>query len=185
MTGMRNTRAAVRPFLPWSDTRHERWLTEQARSGWNVTRVHAWGYTLERGAPAEVAYRLDVAPRNRADADEYLALFRDAGWEHVGRRGLWEIFRKPVVAGEQTEIHTDPGSKIAVYQRAMAFLAAMTIIPVVIIVPQLAASAANPRSDAEPVLLALLAVVATMFVYGTVRLGLVINRLRKRQNAGG
>ncbi len=185
MTDLKNTRTVVRPLLPWSDAKHEGWLTEQARSGWHVKRVHGWGYSLERGEPADVAYRLDVRPWDRAERDEYLALFRDAGWEHVGSRGVWEFFRKPVVGGEAPEIHTDPVSRIAIYRRAMVFLAGMTIIPLTVLVPALTRSASTPLSGSQLLALASVIALAAFFLYGTVRLVLVINRLKKQRRTAG
>jgi hypothetical protein len=181
----RTTRTVVRALLPWSDVKHEEWLTEQARSGWHLRTVHAWGYTFERGNPEDVAYRVDIAPRCRTDRSEYLGLFRDAGWEHVGTRGLWQIFRKPATGGEVPEIHTDPRSRIVMYQRLAAFLAMMGIALVVQVIPQASRIAAAPdRASYRAVLIIQVALLA-VFLYALVRVALTVNRLKKRQRLVG
>jgi hypothetical protein len=123
MSSAVNARNVVRFFLPWRDEAEGSWLEQQERSGWHLEAVRPWGYRLVRGAPAEVAYRLDMVPPRRSDRPEYFGLFRDAGWEHVGCRGLWQVFRKPVVDGVIPEIHTDSASRIGTSRRLIGFLA--------------------------------------------------------------
>ncbi len=185
MNAEKTTRTVVRALLPWNDVKQERWLMEQARSGWHLKAVHTWGYTFERGAPADVAYRVDVTPRCRADRAEYLTLFRDAGWEHVGVRGLWHIFRKPVVGGEVPEIHTDPASRIAMYQRVAGFLAIMSGVLVTQVIPQLSRIAAQPEPSGLKAVLVIQLVAMGWFVYGIARVARVIGRLRRQQKLAG
>ena len=129
MSGEKTTKRAWRWLFPWNDEKTERWLTEEARAGWRLTRVGFFGgYTFERAAPAEVGYRLDVAPSKLRDRGEYFDLFRDAGWEHLGHRGLWHFFRKDASDGRTPEIYTDNRSKIGKYRRILAFLGAMTAV---------------------------------------------------------
>ena len=55
--------------------------------------------------------------------NEYLQIFADAGWEHVGQFfNGWQYFRKAVAPGETAEIYSDADSKIAKYNRLMLFL---------------------------------------------------------------
>ena len=129
MNGEKTTKRVWRWLLPWDDEKEERWLAEQARAGWRLTAVRCFGgYTFERAAPAEVAYRLDVAPSKLHDRGEYFGLFRDAGWQHLGHRGLWQFFGKEVTDGRAPEIYTDNRSKIGKYRRILAFLGAMTAV---------------------------------------------------------
>ena len=44
--------------------------------------------TFLHGSPRDDAYRLDfITTRNRAEFQQYLRIFRDAGWEHLGQMG--------------------------------------------------------------------------------------------------
>ncbi len=73
----------------------------------------------------------------KKELGEYLQLFTDAGWEHLGRLGGWQYFRKAVQPGEQAEIFTDVDSKIQKYSRVMMFL--VILLPVYfIMIPTLA-----------------------------------------------
>ncbi len=184
MDGDRTTRRVFRMLLPWNDEKAERWLEEQARSGWHLQRVGCFGgYTFERGAPAEVAYRLDFGPSARRDREEYFGLYRDAGWEHLGTRGLWQFFRKPVVAGDVPEIFTDPASRIAKYRRLLALFGMFVAVFTTQIGSHVATRGAS-RAGAAPGgfdwVLGVQAVMMGVFLYGVVRLALVINRLSKQ-----
>lgn len=180
MSADKQIKRVFRILMAWNDEREGRWLAEQERSGWRVRSVNCFGYTFERATPAEVAYRLDYGPPRFRDTSEYFGLFRDAGWEHVGRRGLWQVFRKPVVDGEVPEIHTDPGSRIANYQRLLGLAGAMLGMLIVITATNLA-----ERSSVlvrHPTFLAIYLVLMAIYVYSMVRLILLIGRLRRRQD---
>jgi hypothetical protein len=68
-------------------------------------------YTFEKGEPRNNFYRLDFLS-NYKDKENYLQLFEDAGWSHVGEYGSWQYFRKTALEGETPEIFTDNESKI-------------------------------------------------------------------------
>lgn len=119
------TKKVFRLWWAWNDEKEERWMEARAREGWHVRTFGPFFCTLEAGPPAEIAYRLDyqnassLPPKNR---EEYLDIFRDAGWEHVGDYAGWFCFRHPAGDGPPPEIHTDAESRIAKYKRLMAVL---------------------------------------------------------------
>jgi hypothetical protein len=176
------TKTVFRMLMAWNDEREQRWLAEQERAGWRLRRVRAFGYTFEQAPPAEAAYRLDFGPPPRERA-EYLALFRDAGWENLGRRGLWYFFRKPVTGDVVPEIYTDAASRIAMYRRVAAFMAVMLLSLVLQIAPRLASEGGTGWASHSPAFLTLQLLLAAVFAYGLVRLLLVISRLRRTQDA--
>jgi len=63
-------------------------------------------YTFEAGAPRNDVYRLDFITSNK-DYQNYLRLFQDAGWVHLGSMGGWQYFRKTRQGNEAPEIYTD------------------------------------------------------------------------------
>lgn len=119
-------------FWAWNDDKEEAWLREMAQNGWHLQQLGFPGfYTFVQGAPRDVAYRLDFFTGMK-DKSNYLQLFSDAGWEHVGEYGSWQYFRKAVVDGEAPEIFTDNDSKIKKYQRVTAVLALVLCLLVVV-----------------------------------------------------
>ncbi len=111
-------------FWGWDDEKEEAWLSEMAQQGWHLKRlVFSTVYEFEQGEPKEVTYRLDYNAIGRKEKDNYLLLFADAGWEHVGEISGWQYFRKEVQPGEAPEIFTDNESKIEKYKRLLSYLA--------------------------------------------------------------
>lgn len=109
-------------FWAWDDEKEEAYLREMALDGWHFKSVTFPGnYTFEKGEPRNDFYRLDILS-NYKDKDNYLQLFEDAGWSHVGEYGSWQYFRKTAPQGETPEIFTDNESKQKKYSRILGFL---------------------------------------------------------------
>jgi len=178
VSGQKTTKTVFRMLMAWNDEKEGRWLAEQERSGWRLKAVRCFGYTFERSAAGDVAYRLDYGPARFNDKSEYFGLFHDAGWEHVGTRGLWQYFRKPVVDGQTPEIYTDPQYRIVMYQRLIGLCGAMLAMLIAITSSNL--SSANSTLTRYPAFLILYITMMAIFAYGTARLLLVILRLRRR-----
>lgn len=71
-------------FWAWQDDKEEAWLSEMAQAGWHLKWPAMPGfYTFEAGAPRQDVYRLDYVFSNK-DYQNYLQLFQDAGWQHLG-----------------------------------------------------------------------------------------------------
>ena len=110
-------------FWAWQDEKEEQWLDHMSEQGWHVTSLGFPGvYQFTRGEPRRYVYRLDFKHSMDKDFKEYLQLFADAGWEHIGMRSSWQYFRTEAREGEQPEIFTDNASKIRKYQRLVGFL---------------------------------------------------------------
>jgi len=107
-------------FWTWQDEAEERWLGEMSQKGYHLSSVALPGfYTFVKSEPRKYVYRLDYQVFRKKDKQEYLKLFRDAGWEHIGEMSAWQYFRKEVKAGEVNEIFTDVQSKIYKYKRVL------------------------------------------------------------------
>jgi hypothetical protein len=116
-------------FLPWQDDKEEEWLEEMASMGWHLSRMKGVGtYEFDAGKPQSYVYRLDFPSLDKKDRNEYLTLFSDAGWEHIGELSGWQYFRKLQQEGESNEIFTDTSSKIAKYKRAMTLQVSMLAV---------------------------------------------------------
>jgi hypothetical protein len=106
---------------------------------------------------------------------DYLQLFEDAGWEHVGAMGGWQYFRKEAREGETPEIYTDAASKIKKYQRVLLLLVAL--LPVYSTMLYTLHDVESTFFKVTRVLSSLLMVV---YAYAMVRLFLRIQALKKQ-----
>jgi hypothetical protein len=126
-----NTTRQFHWFWAWEDEKEEAYLREMALGGWHFKSVTFPGYyTFEKGEPRDDFYRLDFLA-NYKDKENYLQLFEDAGWSHVGEYGSWQYFRKTAVGEETPEIFTDNDSKVKKYGRVMMFL--IIFLPIYIV----------------------------------------------------
>ncbi|NJC98233.1 MAG: DUF2812 domain-containing protein, partial [Anaerolineae bacterium] len=80
-------------FWAWQDEKEEAWLHEMAKQGLHFQSVKLPGsYIFEAGEPRDDYYRMDFIT-DRKEYENYLQLFKDAGWEHLGGKGGWQYFR--------------------------------------------------------------------------------------------
>ncbi|MBN2076450.1 MAG: DUF2812 domain-containing protein [Dehalococcoidales bacterium] len=120
---MKNQVTRFKWFWVWQDNAEEKWLEEMSRQGYHLTSVKLpCIYTFIKSEPADYTYRLDYRRFSKDEKQDYLQIFRDAGWEYLGEISLWQYFRKEKKAGEINEIFTDNVSKIAKYQRILVYL---------------------------------------------------------------
>jgi hypothetical protein len=162
-------------FWAWDDEKEEAWLRQMALDGWHLQRMGFPSfYTFEQGGPRDVAYRLDFFTGGK-DKANYLQLFSDAGWEHVGEYGSWQYFRKEATGGEAPEIFTDNESKVKKYQRVLAVLAfSCCMLAVVMSNP-----ATNPEGPFFDVLTIVLFLFIVLMFYGIAMLLRRIKQLRR------
>lgn len=187
MNGDRSTRVAWRLFWAWDDDKEERWLREMARQGWHLRQAALVRFVFERGEPADVVYRLDYNILARRDRDEYLGLFRAAGWEHVGEVANWHYFRTQAVAGADPEIFSDLESRIAKYRRLLFLLLALLPIFVVSLRSLLVRRPSGDGGAIETILAGgaiAHALLVVLWTVASVRLGLHIRALRRRARPG-
>jgi hypothetical protein len=98
--------------------KEEEWLNAMARKGWRLVKK-SFAYTFRKVEPEEAVIRIDYRSfRRRDDYADYLALFRDCGWEHIAgtRSSGAHYFRKETHAGGD-DIFSDAGSKAGRYKR--------------------------------------------------------------------
>jgi hypothetical protein len=80
---MNDQYSTVKFFL--SPEKEEAWLKQKALEGWRLTKVSGFpSYTFIKSAPEKMAYKIDYRSfKKQADRDDYLALFKDSGWDAV------------------------------------------------------------------------------------------------------
>ena len=159
-------------FWAWQDEKEEEWLRSMAQQGYHLVSSLPAIYTFERGEPRDDVYRLDfIAPDT--DQEEYLQLFADAGWEHVGVMSNWQYFRKPVVEGETDEIYTDPASKAEKYRRLIGLLVIFTPIYTVLFITMVT------RVDRVRYLLGPVIVLAAVSVLWATVMLMIVRRIKQ------
>ncbi len=172
---MNETKRVFRWFWAWNDEQEEAWLTEMARQGWHLREPGVFGfYTFERGTARNVIYRLDFKTAGK-DKEEYLQLFADAGWDHVGEMGGWQYFRTEAAEGEAPEIYTDKASKIHKYQRLFFFL--VIFLPIYSVTLN---NMSQRSSTAMHVLSLVFGFIMLLYVYALVRIFIRILQLKKQ-----
>jgi len=172
-------KTVFRVHWAWNNEKEESWLARMARDGWHLTAPRGFFYRFEKGEPADVVYRMDYQSPGKFERKDYLGLFKDAGWEHIGEFSNWYYFRTKAGDGPAPEIHSDPESKIAMYRRLLGLLA---IITVAVWAP-LATSIGDHRHPHGLWYTIRGIQVAALFlmVYAVVRIALKIGRIKKNR----
>ncbi|NLM97320.1 MAG: DUF2812 domain-containing protein [Halanaerobiaceae bacterium] len=83
----------LKPTPAWEEEKEEKWLREMSKEGWHLKKCTLGLYTFERAEPADYIYKYDYTGCMNIDKEEYLSIFRDAGWEHVTENAGWHCFR--------------------------------------------------------------------------------------------
>lgn len=162
-------------FWAWQDEDEEAWLREMSNEGWHLTGIgFPTVYSFESGEPKDLVYRLDYRSHWKMDKEDYLQLFRDAGWEYVEQMAGWHYFRQQAQPGEELEIYTDAESKIEKYQRLLAFLGIL-ILPLVISLINLQS---RPYEWVE-FLLVFIFLLFLLYVYAIVKIWMRIGQLKR------
>ena len=108
-------------FLAHQDEEQETWLRAMANQGLHLVDVNPLSFwTFRRGAPADVAYRVDYS--SAAGKADFHQLMQDAGWKLAATTVGWEYWCTPVVNGRAPDIYTDSVSKTKKFQVVLAIL---------------------------------------------------------------
>ena len=173
----RNTIRKFKWYWAWQDESEEAWLGEMSRKGLHLSEVGLPGiYYFNVDTPHDYVYRLDFQTMHRNERQDYLQLFRDAGWEHIGQMSSWQYFRKEAKPGDVNEIFTDVESKIAKYKRLLTFLVPMYAMLIVILTGRVYNTYPYPWWGGIHAFIFLLLV---FFTYAIVKLAIRIKQLKK------
>lgn len=137
----------VRSKLRYSNfPRIEEYLTESHAKGLKYKRKSERFFThfvFEQCEPQDYTYKFDY--REIGDMDDYLALFRDCGWEYAGKFYNFYVFRKLKISGEDDDIFSDNVSKAEMcktiikhkyFTRGVAMVALVTLFVLYITIIQ-------------------------------------------------
>ena len=160
-------------FWAWNDEEEEAWLRRMSQDGWHFRSIAFPGfYSFVAGEPRDYVYRLDFNTDSKG-YQQYLQLFRDAGWEHLIQYGSWQYFRIQAKPGDNPEIYTDNRSKIIKYRRVIAVLLIFNPIYIVLLSRHF-----PPEGLFSLILTLLMAILEILYIYAILRL---IQRIRRLQ----
>jgi hypothetical protein len=169
-----NTVRKFRLFWAWQDEQEEQWLRQMSAQGLHMQRVVFPGfYDFAEGEPTDYVYCLDFKSSTQKDMQDYLQIFRDAGWDYLGRFSNWQYFRKAFQPGEAMDIYSDVDSKIEKYRRLIAFLTAF--LPLIIV------TMINVSKHQLPVMPFLMFAVLVLYIVAFLKLAQRIRKLKNRE----
>ncbi|GGH78295.1 hypothetical protein JOD43_000942 [Pullulanibacillus pueri] len=142
---MKQKKRCFKIFWAWQDEKEEHWLSQMAKSGWYYEQWHfPFIYSFSKGRPHGYIYKSDYRPKlSREDREEYLAIFKDAGWDYVMDQLGWYYFRADGEARHTTELFSDTDSKVQKYKQ---LLKTLTTIFIAVVIIYMAIVAFNPNS---------------------------------------
>ncbi|THF83688.1 DUF2812 domain-containing protein [Cohnella fermenti] len=115
--------------LSWEHEKEEEWLNARSAEGLHFKKLSLVKYTFDRDPSVRYTYRLDYQGGfgKTMSKEEYIELYRDAGWEYVSSYGaMWHYFRRPYEEGEEAQLlYTDSESLAGLYKRVQAMIAVM------------------------------------------------------------
>ncbi|MDQ0190890.1 DUF2812 domain-containing protein [Alicyclobacillus cycloheptanicus] len=126
-------------WFVWQFEEQQQKLDDLSKQGIHLVHARTWRGTYVRDPALRYVYRLDYQPlleyrptAGRRDRQrEYLALYRDAGWEYIGKSAGWHYFRRPWTEADTPELYTDRTSLLTFYQRIQYVLCFLFIAELV------------------------------------------------------
>ena len=178
-----SSRKTLIHFFTIADYEEEEvWLRNQHKNGWKLLKmIPPCFYIFEKCAPEDVAYRLDY--KNNAESSSYFQIFRDYGWEYVGRCFGWLFFRKSLAetdCEQDNEIFSDNESRLDMINHVIKTrLLPCLIIFLCCVLPNLIRSIEDSDSFAT-VFTVVFSVLALIYLYLLIYCGLKLRKLRKK-----
>lgn len=125
-----NNKTAIKIFLPWQDEDEEKWLEKMSTEGWQLVSAIPFFYTFQKVSPKQIIIRLDYKSSWDKDYQEYLTVFRDAGWSLQTTLGNWHYFSINPQNGFVPEIYNSNRAKAHKYRRVLIGLAPLLLLVV-------------------------------------------------------
>ena len=119
------TKTIFKAIFAWEDEKEEKWLEKMAVEGWKLVSVAPYIYKFQRSVPERVIFRLDFKNTLDKDYQEYLTLFKDAGWNLFATYANWHYFKISPENGEVPEIYNSGKAKAQKYRRFTYLLVAI------------------------------------------------------------
>ncbi|MCK9862737.1 DUF2812 domain-containing protein [Paenibacillus sp. ATY16] len=122
--------------MSWDFEKEEKWINEMSRDGLHFKKASMASSFFAKDESVRYTYRLDYQTGQGLGSSkfqEYIDLYRDAGWEYVSSYGsLWHYFRREWQPGEEPRLYTDRDSLIQLYKRMQRVMAIMMLVNLII-----------------------------------------------------
>ncbi len=166
-----------RLFWVWQEDKEVKWLRQMALKGWHLINVFIFVYTFEKREPRDIIYYRDFKSIKKRDVDEYLDIFKEAGWKYICRQGNWFYFSSPA-DNKYKEVYSDNHSRLEKYR--ILLLTHIVFMPILfnslrIISNRMADNGTIPMG----ILMFITFAVFLAVIYSTIRLTAVISKMRK------
>jgi len=182
-------KTVVRTFFAWQEEKEEKWLREMSGKGWHLTGVGFFNYRFEKGEPGDMVYKFDFKILRKAEMNDYILTFKDAGWEYIGNFGSWFYFRTNADGDHSLELYNDNRSMIEKYKRLLLVLGVISLPLMFFHLPNLYMRIIDMAEDSVlrsslvfniylPALI-IITIVVVLAVYAIIRILLIIRRLKK------
>ncbi|SFT28150.1 DUF2812 domain-containing protein [Paenibacillus sp. BC26] len=127
-----NTEKKYRLNLSWDYENEEKWMNEQSARGLHLRKPGFLSSTFVRDEAVRYTYCLDYQAgltKKNGKLQEYIELYRDAGWEYVtSYGGIWHYFRKEWEPGEVPRLYSDRDSLAAHYKKIQSMMGVMLLL---------------------------------------------------------
>ena len=184
-----DTKIIVRTFFAWQEEKEEKWLREMSKKGWHLSRVGFFNYKFKKGSPMDMVYKFDFKVLRKSEMEDYIMMFKDSGWEHIGNFGSWFYFRTAAEGNHSLELYSDNRSMIEKYRRLLLVLGIISFPVIFFSLSNLYMRIIDMAADSvlnNPIVfniylpfVILLTIVEMVVIYAVIRILLIIRKLRK------
>lgn len=133
--------------------KEEAWLRGLSTQGWALVGKNGSGsYRFARTDGKEYLYRIDYRTfKSQSDYQDYLALFDDAGWRHVGgTKHSGEQYFVELGGGADHDIFSDGGDRTARYRKRIRLLGAVFLAYLALLFSLIASGSIDVASFFNP-----------------------------------
>lgn len=161
----------------WEPEVLEAWLEKKEAQGWRLTRSNLGGirFVFAKDKPHQVAYAADY---QQAVKPEYYSLYQDIGWQLMYSWGGWYIWRMDYQQ-DKPRLYTDITSRQEMNSRLrnLLFSALAALLPSLVVT----FNHVDLRAPLSVILYGVLLFFFAMDIYGIIKLGKVIQKLKPDQ----
>ena len=160
-------------FWVWDDDKEEEWLRKKANEGWQLSKIGLINsYEFQRKETRDTIYRIDYKDGYNLKLDDYLQVFEDSGWEHIGEMSGRHYFRTPMRGEDEPEIYTDNQSKITKYKSILVgfyIFIPLFLFPIIFL----------QNSTKSIGFIIFIVILELFFIFSVIKLSLRISRLKR------
>ncbi|MBP1964508.1 DUF2812 domain-containing protein [Paenibacillus aceris] len=166
----------------WNYEKDESWLTGLSAQGLHLNKPGLIRSRFEKDTSVRYVYRMDYQKiSGKESLNEYMTLFEDSGWEHVGSLVGWHYFRKRYDEGESYDIYTDRGSVKQLLRRVqltLGIIGLANVLPLILNINNLRSEARSSLIESTFTFVVVLEIVIILLLsYGCLRFEQKIKKL--------